>query len=45
LPLPGFEFPQPTSRHQPEAVDRPLDVLRVNILDLADPEELRLQAF
>ena len=28
LPLPGFEFPQPTSRHQPEAVDRPLDVLR-----------------
>ena len=26
----------------PEAVDRLLDVLRVDILDLADPEELRL---
>ena len=28
----------------PEAMDRLLDVLRVDVLDLADPEELRLRA-
>lgn len=37
-------FLNPRRGISPEAVDRPLDVLRVNILDLADPEELRLQA-
>jgi hypothetical protein len=28
----------------PEAMDRLLDVLQVDVLDLADPEELRLRA-